>query len=57
MVSIVDTMQVNYIGLSTDTKPGSAANGSSFYEMDSGTTYYYDEDGRQWVTATASTEP
>ena len=48
----------NYIGRSTDTKPVTGMhNGSSFYEMDTGTTYYFDADGAEgseWVTATAA---
>lgn len=37
-------------GLSTDTKPTNIANGSTFREMDTGTTYYFDEDGTAWIT-------
>ena len=47
-----------YAGLSTDTKPvGGIATGSTFLEIDSGKTYYYDEDGdtgSEWVDPTAS---
>ena len=36
--------------LSTDTKPTSdIANGSCLIEMDSGTVYFFDEDGSDWV--------
>lgn len=36
-------------GLSTDTKPTeNVCNGSTFYEMDSKDTYYYDGDGKTW---------
>ena len=49
---------VKFAGLSTDTKPtGSYATGSEFFEVDTGTTYYYDEDGdagSEWVDPTAS---
>lgn len=41
-----------YVGLSDDTKPTGKLNGSTFYEMDTGTTYYYDEDNAsdKWIT-------
>ena len=49
---------VKFADLSTDTKPtGSYATGSEFFEVDTGTTYYYDEDGdagSEWVDPTAS---
>jgi len=52
MVSIVNLEMTEYIGLSTDTKPSDhMSNGSSFYEMDTGKTYYYDADGEEWITA------
>jgi hypothetical protein len=51
MVSIVNNTMVNYRGLSTDTKPVSAANGSTFLEMDTGTIYFYDEDSSDWISA------
>lgn len=52
MVSIINLDMTPYIGLSSDTKPTeNISNGSSFYEMDTGATYYYDADGEQWVTA------
>lgn len=54
MVSIIDKAMVEYRGLSTDTKPAEAANGSSFLEMDTGVTYYYDADSETWVTVTAA---
>ena len=44
-----------YIGLSTDVKPSYmepcivAMNGSSFYEMDTGNTYWFDEENHAWV--------
>lgn len=50
MVSLVDKLMIDYVGLSTDTKPsGNLHNGSSFLEMDTGRTFYYDEDGGSWV--------
>jgi hypothetical protein len=36
-------------GLSTDSKPTTLVNGSEFFEIDTGATYFYDEDGEQWV--------
>ena len=33
----------DYLGLSTDNKPTSAVNGSTFYEVDSSTLYIYYE--------------
>ena len=52
MVSIINLDMINYIGLSTDTKPTeNMQNGSSFYEMDTGATYYYDADSETWITA------
>ena len=44
-----------YIGLSTDEKPSYmepfivAMNGSSFFEMDTGLTYWFDEEKSAWV--------
>lgn len=41
---------VTLFGLSTDTKPEEKiANGSVFIEMDTGTIYFFDLDGAQWV--------
>jgi len=45
-------------GLSTDTKPtgSSICTGSEFFEIDTGKTYYYDEEadaGSEWVDPTA----
>ena len=44
-----------YIGLSTDTKPTTdIPNGSSFFEMDTGDTYYFDaETAQDWITPSA----
>lgn len=38
-----------YFGLSTDTKPNTAANGACFIEMDTGKIYFYDMTGTQWI--------
>lgn len=35
-------------GLSTDSKPTIVANGSEFFEMDTGSTYMFDEEGAVW---------
>jgi len=51
MISIVDDEMVDYRGLSTDTKPAMAANGSSFLEMDTGDMYYWDADSEAWIKA------
>ena len=52
MVSIVNSIMTKYVGLSTDTKPTEEIdNGSSFYEMDTGATYYFDADSETWITA------
>ena len=37
-------------GLSTDTKPTTGVvNGSAFIEMDTGTIYFFDAAGSQWI--------
>lgn len=37
-------------GLSTDTKPTTnMATGSIFVEVDTGTVFFFDEDGNEWV--------
>lgn len=47
--------QIDFNGLSTDTKPTEAyegmeiANGSTFMDMDEKKIYFYDEDGKGWV--------
>lgn len=47
-----------FAGKSTDTKPtGGIATGSQFFEINTGKTYYYDEDGAEgseWVDPTAT---
>lgn len=48
MITITN-IAINYVGLSTDEKPVSAANGSSFLEMDTNTTYYFDAEGQTWL--------
>lgn len=48
---------IKYVGTNNDTKPVAAdiepyavdLNGSSFFEMDTGDTYYYDADSSDWV--------
>lgn len=40
---------VTIYGLSTDTKPAAAANGSAFVEMDSGKLYFFNAAGNAWV--------
>ena len=40
---------MEYRGLSTDTKPTDAPNGSVFLEMDTGDVYMYNADGSEWV--------
>ena len=51
MISIVDETMVAFKGLSTDTKPADATNGSSFLEMDTGDMYYWDADSEAWIKA------
>ena len=36
-------------GLSTDTKPEGKINGSKFVELDTGKTYWYNEDSESWI--------
>jgi len=54
MVTLIKSgKQVNvavgqYCGLSTDTKPTDAANGSSFIEIDTGKVYLFDAAGETW---------
>ena len=38
-----------YYGLSTDQKPESPPNASTFYEIDTGELYMYDAAGEKWV--------
>ena len=40
--------QREYRGLSTDSKPTDAVNGSTFLEMDTGKVFIYDEQNAQW---------
>ena len=45
-------MSMEYVGLSTDTKPTNGVpNGSTFIEIDTGDVYFYDatENGAGWV--------
>lgn len=49
-VGETDTQRVaEYRGLSTDTKPETAINGSVFIEIDTGDVFIFDADGEQWV--------
>ena len=43
-----DNLTTVFNGLSTDTKPTEARNGDKFRELDTGTTYIFDEDGGEW---------
>ena len=40
---------VEYRGLSTDAKPLDAANGSVFLEIDTGSVFCYDAEGKTWI--------
>ena len=40
--------QREYRGLSTDSKPTDAVNGSTFLEMDTGKVFIYDKQNAQW---------
>lgn len=42
-----DTISTFY-GLSTETKPGNAKNGSIFIEIDTGKAYMFSADNSQW---------
>lgn len=41
------------VGPSTDEKPTSAYNGSVFLEMDTGTIYLWNEEGKEWIATFA----
>lgn len=53
-MSLVNSRLVNdpprcqYYGLSTDTKPTTATNGSAFIEMDTAKLYFFDADNSEW---------
>ena len=50
MVSLLNDLQSHIKGLSTDEKPTTGVcNGSDFLEMDTGSTYYWDAEGGEWV--------
>lgn len=56
MVTVLN-LTTQYAGLSSDTKPTDGArNGDSFFEMDTGDTYWYDADGKAWVKPNATDE-
>ena len=40
---------LDFIGLSTDTKPTGCANGSVYYEMDTSKIYLFDKANNQWL--------
>lgn len=49
MVSLTN-MAEEFAGLSTDEKPTEGiSNGSSFIEMDTGKTYFFDEESSSWI--------
>lgn len=50
MVSILGRTNImEYIGLSSDTKPTDATNGSAFVEMDTGDVYVFDASSVSWI--------
>lgn len=49
MVTVHGANNTNYKGLSTDTKPVGGANGDLFIEMDTSTSYLYDEQNAEWI--------
>lgn len=46
-------MAMHYRGLSSDTKPANAPNGSDFLEIDTGKVWYFDKDSGDWLDPTA----
>ena len=48
MVTIANLV-TEYRGLSSDSKPTDAGNGSAFIEMDTGKLYFFNEDSNEWV--------
>lgn len=40
---------LDYRGLSTDTKPESAPNGSTFFEIDTGNVFGFDKGSGTWI--------
>lgn len=48
MITPVGSQEIKLRGLSTDTKPTNVANGSGFYEMDTGKYYLWDEANETW---------
>jgi len=46
----------DYAGLATDTAPtdDDCLNGSTFYEIDTGTTYHFDEENDTWYDETGT---
>lgn len=45
-----ENLTTNFNGLSSDTKPTTARNGDTFYEMDTSTLYAFDADGGEWLS-------
>lgn len=50
----IDNPVDEFQGLSTDTKPTYAPNGSSFFEMDTFKIYFFDKDSGTWITKGAN---
>lgn len=46
-----------FYGLSTDTKPTDCANGSKFFEIDTGKAYRFDEENSQWREFETTVKP
>lgn len=44
-----DGITNEYYGISTDQKPKSPPNASTFYEIDTGELYMYDAESKKWV--------
>lgn len=57
MISILNQTtdnRLNLIGLAADLADApTCSNGSTFFAMDEGKTYYYDEAGDDWIDPTA----
>lgn len=49
MITFINRGKINeYYGLSTDEKPLDVPNASTFYEMDTGKLFLFDEDNMLW---------
>lgn len=42
-----------FTGRSIDTKPNNAENGAIYHELDTGRTYRYDAENKQWIEGKA----